>query len=118
MIISRDFAHGYGFARQRGLIGLQILRLQQDGVGRYPVSFGNNDEVATHDVPAGDSLALAVANHQGARAGEVAQRIQNPLSARLLHHGDHDRHGGEGDQDDSFFQVTKRQIDDAPDEKK
>ena len=99
-----------------GFVGLQILQLQENGVGRHPVAFGENDEVAPHDVAAGDPPALAVANDERARAGEIAQRFQHALGARLLHHGDHDRHGREGDQDDRLLQVAEHQVNDAADQ--
>ena len=38
-------------------VGLQILATQEDGIGGHPVAFGENDEVAPHDVAAGDPLA-------------------------------------------------------------
>ena len=115
-IVPRDLAHGYGFASQGQFVGLQILALQQHRVGRNPVSLGKDDEVAPHDVAAGDPLALTVANDQRAGAGEVAQCLQNALGARLLHHGDHDRHRGEGDQDDRLLQIAEHQINDAADQ--
>ena len=98
-------------------VGLQILATEENGIGRYPVAFGENDEIAPHDVPAGDPPALAVANDERTRAREVAQRFQHALGPCLLHHGDHDRHGREGDQDDRLLQVAKRQVNDAADQK-
>ena len=97
-------------------VGLQVLTLQEDGVGRNPVALGKDDEVAPHDVPASDPLALAIANDKRTGAGEVAQRLQNALGAGLLHHGDHDRHGGEGDQDDRLLQIAEQEVNDAADQ--
>ena len=62
------------------------------------------------------ALALAVANDQRARAGQIAQRLQHTLGARLLHDGDHDRHRGEGEQDERLLQIAEHQVDDAADE--
>ena len=115
-IVPGDLAHGHGFAGQGRFVGLQILALQEHGVGRHPVAFGKDDEVAPHDVAAGDPLALAVANDERAGAREIAQRFQHALGARLLHHGDHDRHRGEGDQDDRLLQIAERQVNDAADQ--
>ena len=116
-IVPGDLAHRHGFAGQGRFVGLQILATQKNGIGRHPVAFGKNDEVAPHDVAAGDPPALAVANDERAGAREVAQRFQHALGPRLLHHGDHDRHGREGDQDDRLLQVAERQVNDAADQK-
>jgi hypothetical protein len=91
--------------------------MQKDGVGRHPVALGQNDEVTSHDVPTGDPPALAVANDERAGAREVAQRFEHALGPRLLHHGDHDRHRREGDQDDRLLQVAERKVNDAADQK-
>ena len=115
-IVPRGLAHGYGFASQGRFVGLQILALQQHRVGRNPVSLGEDDEVTPHDVAAGDPLALAVANDERTGAGEIAQCLQNALGAHLLHHGDHDRHRGEDDQDDRLLQIAEHQINHATDE--
>ena len=46
---------------------------RQDRIGRHPVALGEEDDVAAHDLAAGDALAITVADDQGARAGQVAQ---------------------------------------------
>ena len=48
----------------------------------------SDDEIAAHHLAARRCAALAVANHQRARAGQIAQRLQHPLAARFLHNGD------------------------------
>ena len=108
-----DLAHGHGLARQQRFIGLQVVTLNEHCVGRHPVALGKHDEIATHHLPAGDSFALAIANDQRTRTGEIAQRLQDALGAGLLHDRDHDRHGREGEQDERFLQVAERQIDHA-----
>jgi len=75
LITARDFAHRYRFARQQGFVGLQIMTLYEPGVGRHPVSLGEHNQVAPYDIPTGNSLAFAVPDDQGARGGEVAQRL-------------------------------------------
>ena len=108
MFDARDLAHRHGLAGQQGFIGLQILGPEKDGIGRNAIAFGKDDNIAAHDVAAGDPQASSVANDQSARGGEVAQCLQHALGAGLLHHGDHDRHRREGDEDDRFLQVAER----------
>ena len=104
---------GTGFARQHGLVCLQILALQENGIGGNPVSLGKDNDIAPHDVATGDSLALTVADDQGTGARKVAQRLQHTLGAGLLNHSDRDRHGGEGDQDDCLLQIAEQKVNDA-----
>ena len=54
------------------------------------VPLGKHDEVAADHLATGDSCALAIANDQRARAGEVAQRLQDSLGSGLLHRRDRD----------------------------
>ena len=113
VIASGDLAHGNGLARQQRFIGLQIVALDERCIGRHAVALGQHDEIATHHFPPGDAFALAVANDQRTRAGEVAKRLQHAFGAGFLHHRDQDRHGGEGEQDDGFLQVAEHQVDHA-----
>jgi hypothetical protein len=89
------------------------MTLQEHRVRRHPVSLPEHDEIAPDHLPAGDPFALAVANDQGTGAGQVAQRLQNPLGAGFLDHGDHDRHCREDEQDECFLQVPEYEIEHA-----
>ena len=108
-----DLAHGHGLAGQQRFIGLQVVTFARERVGRNPVALRKHDEIAAHHLPAGDAFALAIANDQRTRAGQVAQRLQNALGAGLLHDGDQDGHCCEDEQDECFLQVSQRQIDHA-----
>ena len=68
-VIRGDLAHRHGFPSQGRFVGLQIGALLEKGIGRHPVAFGENDEVAAHDVAAGDPLTLAVANDERTGTG-------------------------------------------------
>jgi hypothetical protein len=112
-VLGRALADRNGFAGQEGFVALQVGAMPQDGIGGYAVAFGENDRIAAHHLAAGDTPPLAVADHQGARARQVAQGFQHALGAGLLHDGDADRQHGENEQNDRLLDVTERQIDQA-----
>jgi hypothetical protein len=49
--------------------------------GRHAVAFGKNDKVAAHHLGAGNAFLHAVADHQGARTGEITQAFEHLLGA-------------------------------------
>ena len=67
-----NLAHRCGLTRQQRFIGLQVVALNEDRIGWHPVSLCQHDEIATHDLPAGDAFAFAIANDQSTRTGEIA----------------------------------------------
>ncbi len=85
--------------------------MNEDGVGRHPISFGEHHDIAAHHLATSDSSALAIANDQRPGTGEVAQRLQDALGAGFLNHRDQNRQCREGKQNQRFLQVAKRQID-------
>ena len=85
----------------------------ENGGRRNTVALQEDGRIATHDLAARDPPAHAVANHQGPRAGHVAQRLENPLATQLLHHGDRHRDGGEDQQHQGFSEIAQDEIDDA-----
>ena len=90
---------------------MQIVLLQEDGIGRYAIALCEHHEIAAHHFAPGDAPALAVANDQRPRTGEVAERFQDAFGAGLLDHRDQDGQGCEGQQDDGFFQIAQNEID-------
>jgi hypothetical protein len=69
--ISRDLSNRNRLPRQQGLIGLQLVGRHEDGIGRYAISFGQNDSIAAHYVAASDPPAFAAADDERARARQV-----------------------------------------------
>ncbi len=108
-----NLAHGNGFPGQQGFVHLQPVACHQPAIGRNTVSFVQHHKIAPHHLAGGDPLALAIANHQRARAGQVAQGFQCAFGARLLHHGDDDREAGKGHQDQRFVNVAQGQVNSA-----
>ena len=96
------FAHRHRLACQQGFVRRQVCRLQKPCVCRHPVALGQHDHIAAHHIRARDAQPLAPAQHQRARAGQIAQRIEHPFGSRLLHCRDADRHARKGQQDDGF----------------
>jgi hypothetical protein len=72
-----------------------------------------HQQVAADHLGAGDALLLAAAQHQGARGGQLAQRLQRALRAALLHQRDADDHEDEAEQKQRLAPVAQRQVDAA-----
>jgi len=83
-IASSRLAHRDRFPRQQRFIGPEIMLFQEHSVGGDAITFCEHHEVAGHHFAASDPSALAVANDQCPRTGEVAERFQDTLGAGLL----------------------------------
>ncbi len=108
-----DFADGNGFARQQRFVDFEVFTLDEDSIGRDAIALGEHDPIAARHLAAGDPFSLAVADHQRAWAGQVAQGLENPLCAGFLNDGDDDRQVGEDQQDQRLTPVAERQIDET-----
>ena len=106
-------AYRNSLAGQQGFVCRQTLCDEQARIGRHPVTFGQHDEIATHHFPSRDPLPLSTPDHQGARACQIAQRLEHAFRSRLLHDGDPNRQAGKGQEDERLFQVAEQKIDDA-----
>ena len=91
-------AHREGFTGQQRFIDLDVIAGHQDPVCGDTIALGDHDDVAAHHFPARNADSLAVANHQRAWAGELAQRIECLFTAPLLDDGDGHGDGREGEQ--------------------
>jgi hypothetical protein len=80
------------------------MALHQARVGRHAVALGQQHQVAAHHVAAGQALRPAVAQQQGARAGQVAQGVKHAFGAVFLQQGDADHHQHEGQQTEGYEQ--------------
>src|SRR5690606_860335 len=87
-----------GLADRYGLAGEQRLVYQKVGapldkrIRGNTISLAENHHIAADDVAAGDALMLAIADHKGARAGELAERREGALRLPLLVDGDPHHH--------------------------
>ena len=96
LLLDRDRLAG-----ERGLVDLEINGLDQPGVGRDPVAGGQSDNVAGDELAGRDVSLLPIPQHGGGGRGHLAQGLDGPLGAILLHkpeehgeehdHGDHQR---------------------------
>jgi hypothetical protein len=82
-------------------------------IGRYAIAFSQDDEVAADDVDAGDAFLDAVADHERARAGQIAQAFEHALGAGFLNDGNENRGAGKQAEHDSFFEIAEEKIDDG-----
>ena len=86
-------AHGHRLARQQRLVHREAHRPEERRASAGTRSpFGEDDEVAAHDLAARDPLLLASAHDEGAGAGQVPQRVQRPLRLPALVERDADHH--------------------------
>jgi hypothetical protein len=67
---------------------LDIVPTGEHGICRDSVSFRYDDQIVAYDFPSGNSLALAVAYDQSARARQIAQSLQHAFGAGFLYDGD------------------------------
>ena len=108
-----NLAHRHGLAGEQQFIALQIMRREHGRIGRHAVAFGKNDEVAAHHFGAGNAFLDAVADHERARAGQIAQAFEHPLGAGFLNDGDQNRGAGKNAEHDSFLEIAEDEIDDG-----
>ena len=108
-----NLAHRHRLAGQQGFVGCKAAGLDDQSIGRHPVTFGQDDQIAQDHFTPGNAQTLPVADDQRAWAGQIAQGIQNLLGPRLLNHGDTDGQAGEDQQNDRLFQIAQHQIDQA-----
>lgn len=106
-------AHRHVFACRQRFVQQQILRVQQSGIGGDAIAFRDDDQVPADDLASGYVTPLSAANHHGAGTGQVAQRLEDFLAARLLH--ERDRHGerGEHQQYQRCYAIADQQVDDT-----
>ena len=61
-------AHGRGLAGQEGFIDHEVVALHQQRIGGRPLALLQHEKIAPRHINARNALALAVADHEGARA--------------------------------------------------
>ena len=77
---ARHLAHRKGLTGQERFIEDQVFRRKERGICRYPVALGNHQDVVANDFPSGYVHSVAVTNHEGPRAREIAQGLQDSLA--------------------------------------
>lgn len=110
---ARELAHRHRLAGEQRLVDQEIVGLQQHRVGGDAVTLRQHHDVSARYLAPRNAFADAVADHQGTRAGEIAQRLQHAFGACFLNHRDHHRQRGEDQQDDRFLQIAERHVDHA-----
>jgi len=72
-----------------------VQRLAEQPVGRDAIPFGEDHEISSYNLTPRDAPALAVTDHESARAREIAERLERMLRASCLndrdcHHYEHE----------------------------
>ena len=105
------------FAGEERLVDPQAVRFEQPGVAGHAVAFLDDQVIANHEFLAGDATHHAPAHHGAARARQIAQRLQDALSAQLLVYGDKCDSDDRGSQDDAVADAAEHPIEQGAGEK-
>ncbi len=105
--------HRRGFAGEQRLVDREIRRFDELHVAGDAVAFGKQHDVVDHELASGDPARLPVAQHQRARARQVAQRLQRSFRAPLLDEGDAHHDKDEAEQHECFVAVAQHHVDGA-----
>jgi hypothetical protein len=111
--VDRDLPHRHRLTGQRGLVGGEVHRVQQHGIGGNPVAFGQQRQVTAYDVPTGDADLDPVAHDEGTRRGQVAQGRERVLGLVLLVDRDRDHHDHERHQQGAVEWLGEEEVDGA-----
>ncbi len=103
-------AHRQRFTGQQRFVQLHVIARDQHAVGGHTIAFADDDDVAPHHLAPGNARLLAVADHQRARTGEIAQRRERALAAALLDERDRDGKRREREQQHRFADLTNDAI--------
>ena len=103
-------AHRHRLAGEQRLVEQQVVGGNQQRIGRHPVAFAQQQQVAAHHVTPRDTQVLAIAHHQRARAGEVAQGLDRAFGLAFLVQRQAKRDQHETEQREAFLQVAEREV--------
>ena len=88
--------NGNGLTRQHGFLDPQPAHLEKPEVGRHAVTGFQNDQVARHDLVAGNRPAPSGTQHRRLRSQHVADGLERLFRLAFLDEADdrvHDHHG-------------------------
>ncbi len=98
---------------QRGLVRLQLRRLQQAHVRGHDIAGFEGDDIARHQLDGIHFLQFSVAQDLGRGPAERPQRLHRPGRAQFRQESDQRVDGHDRDDSDGFLDLAKRQGDDA-----
>ena len=96
-------------AGQQRLVDVQVAILELR-IGGDAIALVQHEQVADHDLAPGNAQFAAIADHQRARRGQVAQRFERALGAAFLHQGDADDDEHEREQEHRLGAVAEREV--------
>ena len=109
----RHFANGDRLARQQRLVSGKVQRLPEQTIRRDAITFGKDHEVAGYNLTPRDAPALAVTDHESARAREIAERLERMLRASGLDDRDRHHHEHEAEQHQCVGRLPEEKVHDA-----
>ena len=86
------------------------MALGQQRVSGRTLPLLQHQQIPPRHLDAGDAQTHAIADHQGARARQIAQGLQHALGAGLLNDGDDNGDQREGEEDQGLLQIAQQQI--------
>ena len=109
-VLRCNLADRHRLPGQRGLVDGEVGGFAEHGVGGHPVALGQQHHVAADDVAPGDPDLLAVADHQGSRRGQIAQRGQGAFGLVFLIDRDTDHHEDECHQHRAVHRLGQQEV--------
>ena len=98
-------------AREQRLVAGEIDTGQQRGIRRNPIALGEDENVFPDHLAAGDAPPDSVADHEGARTGQVSQCRERALGPLLLVESDRCHEHDEAEQYRRFVEVADEDVD-------
>ena len=108
-----QLAHRYRLAGEQRFVHAQPVGRDQQGISGHPVAFVQLQQVTANHVAPGDALGLAIADDQGARAGQVAQGFDGAFGLAFLVERETERDQHEAEQRQAFLQVAEHEVQSA-----
>jgi len=72
--LRHPLANRYRLSRQQRFVRLHVVSIDKRGISWDAIAFGNDDNVPTNNLAAGDTHALTVSDHQRAWAKQVSKK--------------------------------------------
>ena len=96
---------------------MQAVRFDHPAIGRDPVAFCENKQIAANHLAPGDPSPYAATDDERARTCEIAQRFESPFASGFLDDGNAHRKSREHGENQRLAQVAECEIDEAAGDK-
>src|SRR5262249_7684259 len=111
--IPRGLAHRRRFPGEERLVRGEGRARDERAIGRHAVALAEEKDVAPDHLAAGDARARAVPDPAGARARQVAERLERPLGLLFLVQRDRGDQDDEAEQHQGLLAIAEDEVDRA-----